>query len=188
MAKESNYKRKKYFAFNLLPEKSQEEIQILEERDNTLLYSFILVFSAVFIYFVLTLIQTVFVTNRVKERNTAIGQLNTIQNSYSSQKAIKGELIQKANLLKSTLEKDIKLDNFLNISNQIAGSEFEITSYGRNSDGDFILSFELNSPTDSVELIKRAKAIENVSNVFAQNIVSKGSSYDFILQFTIENT
>jgi hypothetical protein len=54
MAKESNYKRKKYFAFNLLPEKSQEEIQILEERDNTLLYSFILVFSAVFIYFVLT--------------------------------------------------------------------------------------------------------------------------------------
>jgi hypothetical protein len=86
------------------------------------------------------------------------------------------------------LEKDIKLDNFLNISNQIAGSEFEITSYGRNSDGDFILSFELNSPTDSVELIKRAKAIENVSNVFAQNIVSKGSSYDFILQFTIENT
>ena len=92
----SKYRRPNYFSFNLLPKQSEDEIRILEERDDTTLYAFVLVFAGVFIFLILNLIRIVAVQARA---DYVQDQIDTVQeniDSYNAVIATHGEIFQKS--------------------------------------------------------------------------------------------
>jgi hypothetical protein len=103
----------KLFKFNLIPPKSKEEIVQLVERDNTILYSFILIFSSAVIFFVLTLLEALLVKPAVTNTTATIDGLKAQVNQFSEIKTTNGELFIKSRALEPLLEKDIELSNLI---------------------------------------------------------------------------
>ncbi|MCA9380767.1 hypothetical protein KC678_00690, partial [Candidatus Dojkabacteria bacterium] len=166
----SKYRRPNYYAFNLLPKQSEAEIRILEERDDTILYAFVLVFAGIFIFLILNLIRSVAVKARA---DYVQGQIDKVQeqiDTYDAVIATHGEIFQKSNLLIEPLTKDIALSRLLEISSLMTEDEGKIVSYGKLLTGGYTLTVEVNEYDNALHILGRAKSIDEVSRPYLTNL------------------
>lgn len=188
MKEESNY-NKQYFKFNLIPPLSKEELTTLETRDNTLLYSFILIFIGILIYFSAILVETFIVQPRIRSIETDLATANQSINSYSRIKAINGELYLKTKSLEPILLNDIKISDLLKSVNDLITSKnnLNVISYQRENLGTFVISVLGTNYSDAVELLNLMQSDPNFSNILLRNIVRLNTnSTAFTIAFSLE--
>ncbi len=186
MEKVTGYETTKLFEFNLLPERSREEIAKLVERDDSVLYSFILIFVSIFAYLLLNLIQLFLIDVRIATNNGRINSLNTQVESFDSIRSVNGELIRKSSSLKEALTKDIKPNRFIEISNQIVQGNGNILNYEREDSGLFVLNIRINNPQDAIQILERGKSNESLQNLYVRRIdTSNPGQSVLLLQFEI---
>jgi len=168
----NNYQQTSAFSFNLVPPKTKEELSVIEERDNSILYSFLLVFFSMFIFFVLNMIQTFVINQRIEQGNSQILQQESSFSAYDEIKRVKGELITKSELLELVLKKDIKLTEVLDLAAQIAidNPTVKVTTYSRESTGEFVLTFSMPDIQTVSNLVDYLSQNKQLQNVFARNI------------------
>jgi len=168
----NNYQQNSAFSFNLVPPKTKEELSVIEERDNSILYSFLLVFFSMFIFFVLNMIQTFVINQRIEQGNSQILQQESSFSAYDEIKRVKGELITKSELLEPVLKKDIKLTEVLDLAAQIAidNPTVKVTTYSRESTGEFVLTFSMPDIQTVSNLVDYLSQNKQLQNVFARNI------------------
>ena len=168
----NNYQQTSAFSFNLVPPKTKEELSVIEERDNSILYSFLLVFFSMFIFFVLNMIQTFVINQRIEQGNSQILQQESSFSAYDEIKRVKGELITKSELLEPVLKKDIKLTEVLDLAAQIAidNPTVKVTTYSRESTGEFVLTFSMPDIQTVSNLVDYLSQNKQLQNVFARNI------------------
>ena len=167
---ESVYRQPSFFKFNLLSKQSEEEIQQLEERDDSSLYAMILVFSGVFIFFILNLIQTIIVQGRINLINEGISNVDTEIANYNDIKALHGEIFKKSNLLIDPLLKDIKISRLLEISSQIVQEEGTILSYNKDAINKFSLRVSVNSFENAINILNNAEKVNEVEVPYIQTL------------------
>jgi len=166
-------KKSKLFKFNLIPPKSKEEIKQLEERDNTVLYSFLLIFFGAFVFFVLNLLNIALVEPSLQTTKTNIANLNTSISGYNSIKAKNGELFIKSRALDPLLTKDIKLTDLIAIAENIDttfGGAANVTSYKRESTGEFFLNLNISDFSKVSQIVDLLKNTKNVKNIFIRRV------------------
>ncbi|MEO6728539.1 MAG: hypothetical protein ABIM99_01320 [Candidatus Dojkabacteria bacterium] len=171
---QSDYRgNSKLFKFNLIPPKTKEEIAQLEERDNTVLYSFLLIFFGAFVFFALSLLEIILVQPSLQTSKTNIATLNSQISSYDEIKAQNGELFVKSKALDPLLEKDIKLTDLIAIAENIDstfGSDVNVVSYKREITGEFFLNLNINDFTKVSAIVDLLKATDNVENIFIRRV------------------
>lgn len=192
MSEKTSY-GKKYFEFNLIPPKTQEEIIALVERDNTLLYSVILVVFGMILFFATTLIRIILVEPNLEivKRNQVVVE-NQI-NEFNEIKKLNGELFIKARALDPILDKDVEVTKILeleaNIKNQFPNL-IEINDYSRESGGQFSISFVINDVNRIDEILEFLNSKENVEDVFVKSLSFVDSTFTGAtanLSFTLKN-
>jgi cell division protein FtsL len=183
------YDQTRVFKFNLVPPKTKEEIVVLEERDNSILYSFLLVFFAMFIFFILNLLQTFVINQRIDLTNSQIATQETSFSNYEEIKRINGELITKGELLEPVLKKDIKLTELLDLSAQITSDNFntQIRTYSREATGEFVLTFSTPDVESVGSLLDYLYKKEELKDVFARSILVNSNSVDATISFSLIN-
>ncbi len=180
------------FKFNLVPPKTKEELQVLEDRDNSILYSSILIFAAMFIFFVLVLIQTVLIDPRLLSSKLAVTNKDKEIAAYDTIKKVNGELFIKSKALEPILEKDIKITKLLEISQKIKENVVasEIVNYSREPSGEFVITFSVSSVDQASLLIKNAKSNSALKDVFLRSViknVGETNKANVTIAFSIKN-
>lgn len=175
MAKKKNTAyAKRYFQFNLVTPKTEAEITKLVDRDNTLFYSFLLIFFGMLLFFALSVIKSVLVDPILEEVNSNIAEVNTEISNYDEIRATNGELYIKAQALEPILEKDVDVIKVLDLEARLR-AEFpnlvEVVDYGRRPDGAFAMSFLINDTSDVTEIINYLTTQPDVDDVFLENIL-----------------
>lgn len=182
---------KKFFSFNLIPPKSKEEIETLVERDRSMFYSFLLIFFSIFIYFILTLLNTFILSPRIESLESNIEKQKSQVITYNSTRSLNGEVFSKSQALAPVLALDIGSVELLETSEEfiLDVSSAQIVSYGREFSGEFILSIIVDDYDSVALLIENAKKQENIDNVFLrQASVSIDKTYvTAVIAFTITN-
>jgi hypothetical protein len=172
----------KKFKFNLITPITKEEIKTIEERDNTLVNSFILIFAAVFVFSGLTLINALLIAPAVANTSTALKNKETALNRFTPVKLLNGEFVVKANALSPLLELDIKPAKLVEIVDKLVSdlsTELDIDSFGRDKTGDFVVQAYI-ADLDSITLIKDffEQNEEDVDNLFFSQVSNtKGQLY-----------
>lgn len=182
---------KKIFSFNLIPPKSKEEIETLVERDRSMFYSFLLIFFSIFIYFILTLLNTFILSPRIESLESNIEKQKSQVITYNSTRSLNGEVFSKSQALAPVLALDIGSVELLETSEEfiLDVPSAQIVSYGREFSGEFILSIIVDDYDSVALLIENAKKQENIDNVFLrQASVSIDKTYvTAVIAFTITN-
>ncbi|MBE0574072.1 hypothetical protein IH575_04175, partial [Candidatus Dojkabacteria bacterium] len=165
----SVYDQTRVFKFNLVPPKTRQELIVLEERDNSILYSFLLVFFAMLIFFILNLIQTFVINQRIELSEKQIATQESQLDGYDDIRRIHGELITKSELLEPVLRRDIKLTEMLDLSQEIVAKNpgAQIVTYAREATGEFVLMFRLPNVDAATLLVDSMLADSRLSGVFA---------------------
>ena len=188
---ENNYNKTSSFGFNLVPPKTKEELVVLEERDNSILYSFLLVFFSMFIYFVLNMIQTFVINQRIEQGNVQIIEQEASFSAYDEIKRVRGELITKGELLEQVLKKDIKLTEVLDLANQISidNPTVNVTTYSREATGEFVLTFSMPDIPTASTLVEYLNKNDKLLNVFARNVqyIQDESEVSATISFSLLN-
>ncbi len=186
---DNSYDKSKIFKFNLIPPKTKEEIVVLQERDNTILYSFILIFVGMFIYFVLTLIQALLISPRVTTGENLLKAREQEITSYDSVRRVKGELFVKAQSLEPILDRDIKLSGLLKVGDNIIKNipQSSIISYSRELTGDFVIEFTFSKIENVSSLIKLMKDDPKIKNIFLRTLANNEakSNVRVVISFTL---
>lgn len=167
----------KFFEFNLIPPKTQEEIQVIEDRDNTFLYSFILIFSAAFIYFVLNLLQLLLIEPRINSIEDDIAETNQSISFNNEIIQAHGELVLKSSLLSPILEQDIKLSEMMLVATEIAGNS-EIDSYNKEATGEIVISINVDTVDDAIDILEGMSNTENIEDPYVRTLFKpEGTNY-----------
>ncbi len=167
-----NSKTKRMFEFNLLPPKSQVQIQIERERDDSLIYSIVLVFFGLLVYFLLILADTQLIRPRVDvAKDARIERQNQIGN-YDEVRALNGELFIKTTTLEAILERDLAAQEIFRVADEISGIDANVgvISYAREQSGVFVFDFVTDSLDKVALLIEGAKDVEGVSDVYLRSV------------------
>lgn len=165
-------RRKKYFDFDLLPSLSRSDVRVLQDRDDSTLYAFVLVFSAVFIFFILNLIQIVIVEARINVIQENIDETTDNIASYNDVRAVHGEIFQKATLLKTALEKDIQISSLFDISSDLITGIGNIITYQRLVTGSFSITVDLENISDVDVMLQRATEHEEIIEPYITNVAA----------------
>lgn len=159
--------RSRLFRFNLLPPKSVSEIKQQVRRDDTALYSILLVFFAALIFGVLAGVNILIIQPRLDSSTLQMdSRLQRIE-TLKAIRALNGELVVKTQLLKSVLEQRIDPSEIFRVADALVqGQAYEVAEYGRDKDGKFVFTLILSNFNQVPGLIKQAKEIKDTSNVF----------------------
>lgn len=140
------------FQFNLLTPPTEQEIKMLEERDNTILYSVTLVSFGALVFLVLNLFQLALIKPNLDRANDALATLQKQAKTYDRVKSKNGELYYKSLALEPLLDKDISILSLLDIADGISqvSPDIRILDYKREPSGTFTISIR----TSSIDLIQ----------------------------------
>lgn len=142
------------------------------ERDNTVLYSILLIMVSVIIFFILNILQMLFIDPRISKLENSIEKQNQNIQTFNSIKQSNGELFVKSEVLTPVLLKDIGINKFLDVANSLTQDSNAIPiNYARESSGLFVISFFSDSYTQAGELITRAKSHEALTDVFVRQLI-----------------
>lgn len=162
----------KLFKFNLLVQ-PKEELEAIEERDDSMLYAILLVFFASIVYLGLILLQNFLINPRVASLTTAIDQQKQAIASYASVQSAHGELFIKSKSLTSVLNRNIDPAEIFRVTGEMVKSNpsLAIESYSREKSGAFVFGVVSRSFSEVVDLIKNTEAITGVSDVFVRSSI-----------------
>src|SRR5690606_28329185 len=190
---DSNPYNKRYFKSDLLPPKSKEEVELLVEIDNTLIYSFLLIFFGMFVYFILTMIQVILVDPAIATVEANLKTVDDQINSFNGIRETFGELYIKARSLEPILDRDVKVTKVLELEEKIR-IEFpnliDVVDYARRSDGAFTISFLINSASRVDDIMAYLEEQPDVSDIFLDKITwAEGQAGTALvdISFKIEN-
>lgn len=172
------------FTFNLIPPITSSEVKILEERDNSILYSFVLIFISMLVFVILNILLLVVIQGRKSTIQNNITLLERTLTAESEPLKKHGAIVVKSNFLSPILQQDIKMSELLTYARQIAPNS-EITKYGRELSGMFRLEIKVNNLTEALDLVRRTKTIESISHVSIDSIINQ--SYDSDTGKTVMN-
>lgn len=166
-------KRRGLFNFNLLPPKSEQQIVIETERDDSAVYSMLLVFSAAMIYFILFMVNGFAIQPRLDQNNLAIAERETAISSYSRVKATNGELFIKGESLKLVLTKKVDAARIFSVGDAIvegvAGSY--VVEYGRERTGSFVYTILAPNFSDISLFGENVAEDEDVANYYVKESI-----------------
>lgn len=165
-------KNKALFKFNLLPKKTKEELEVYEERDVSIIYSFLLVFGAVFVFLVLNIVQLIFIQTNLNSLQNDINNADSQIADFFSIRRVNGELVSKSRLLQDPLSEDIKINTFLNYADDLIGQYGIISNYDREPSGTFVLTATFNTIVSVQNALIAANESEDVENVFLRTVVT----------------
>jgi hypothetical protein len=154
------------FQFSLLPPKSGAVVELETERDNSVAYGALLIFVSVLIYFLLTLVQAYVVAPRLAENESALATIQSQKSTFQSVQTLNGELFIKTKTLKPVLEKQVDSTEIFRVTTAItaANPNLVVTSYNRETSGEFVFQIAAASFNEVGELLEIAKGIEGVSS------------------------
>lgn len=130
------------FKFNLVTPITQEEIQVIEERDSTIVNSFILIFASAFVFCVLVLLNVVFIDRAVANSHQVLDQKRTAMSQFNDIRTLHGEFVVKSRSLSPLLDLDIKPDKLVSIVDRLVNAlsaELSVESFGRDRSGLFVI-------------------------------------------------
>lgn len=163
---------KRYFQFNLIPPKTEQEITQLVERDNTLFYSFLLIFFGMVFFFFLTLIKVILVDPSLNQVESNINIANQEIAKYDGIRSANGELYIKAQSLDPILDKDVDVIKVLDLEARIRAkfpNLITVTDYGRNGDGSFSMGFLISDAKKLSDIMDYLATQSDVANVFLKD-------------------
>lgn len=172
------------FQFNLL-EKTVKEIQVVrEDRDNTLLFSVILVFSFVLFYFLLSLLNLFIIEPEKAKSSRDITTSQRRISGFQSFINIKEELYLKSNAILPIIELDIRLNDLLLVAQNISTSygNVVVTSYQREVDGRLGMTLRF-SELNIGKLVSVLRNIEIIDSFFVRSIRLDSMTGEYILSF-----
>lgn len=174
-------KKDRLFKFNLIPPRSNEEIETEEERDNSIVSALVLILFTVVIYAVFAIGKVILIDARVINLEDRIVTLNQNISNLQSIKALNGEIFTKSNALAPIIEQDIKLNRLIDVSNKLKENILGavINSYAREFEGEFVISLTMRSYEDIYTLIDNAKSIEGLEKLFVRDLSKDPSSMTF---------
>ncbi len=177
------------FKFNLVTPITKEEVQVLEERDNTTVNSFILIFGGVFVFFIMTLLSVVFVEPAISNSQRSLENKQVALNQFNEIKVLNGEFVVKARALSPLLDLDIKPNKLVDIVDNLVTtlqSRVDIESFGRDRDGTFNIQ-ALVPDLDSLNLIKGFfdENEDSVSDLFINEINNGSTGIQVSIVFNI---
>lgn len=161
------------FRFNLLPRKSKLEVELIEERDNSIFYATAIVLFAALVWLITTLIVNQIVTPRLAEVNANIKKINEQIAVYDEQRARFGELYLKSRELKPLLSKKVNPDAIFSVADSLiedVGSA-GIISYKREDTGEFVFNIATANFGTVKDIMENARALDNVSNIELRNSI-----------------
>lgn len=179
--------RKGLFKFNLLPPKSEKEVELEVERDDSILYSMILVFVGGLIFFGLTIANVLLVEPRVAQFEQAVTERNNLIEQFSSTIATNGELFVKVRTLQPVLEKKIDTSEIFRVANAITSidPDVNIISYARERSGLFVFSFSSPTLNELGGLIEGIKDIQGTSQLFVRGSRSRDLQQDYLTEIEL---
>jgi hypothetical protein len=160
----------KKFKFNLVTPITKEEIETIEERDNTVVNSVLLIFVAVFVFSALSLLTALFIEPAVANSALALRSKEVSLTKFDEVKKLNGEFVIKSRALSPLLDLDIKPDKLVAIVDNLVSAlsaELDIASFGRDKTGDFKITAYVKN-LDSLDLIQEffRENEESVDNLF----------------------
>lgn len=172
----------KFRSFNLVPPKSKQELLVYEERDNTFLYSLVLIIFSFVFFISLTFINEFFLINRIRENDSKVETIEFEIETFSSIRRKFGELIIKSQLLQPIVTQDIKIIELLNIGDQLVKNLQGVTirSYSRNEAGDFIMTIEFSSIESIKSIFANASNVENITDIFVNSFSRSQNFNNFV--------
>ncbi len=179
----------KQFKFNLVTPITKEEITTIEDRDNTLVNSFILIFAGVFVFSALTLLSSLLIEPALVNSAAALRNKQASLAQYNQVKLLNGEFVIKARALSPLLDLDIKPAKLVEIVDKLVStlsSEVDIESFGRERTGNFVIQADLND-FSSLELVQDffRENSEDVGNLFFTQVANTDGSLFVSMTFDI---
>lgn len=159
------------FKFNLLA-KTVKEIQVArDDRDNTLLFSVVLIFSFVVFYFFLSLLNLLIINNEIDKSTRDLSILENRIAGYKSFIDLKKELYLKSTAILPIIQLDIRLNDLLVVAESISNSygNVVVTSYQREVDGNLGMTLKF-SQFDINRLTSVLENIELIDSFFIKSI------------------
>lgn len=160
------------FKFNLLPKKSEEEIQVIERRDNTIFYSILIVFFSSIVWLISALLLTMGVEPQLEVAEQNLARSKAELKSLDYVHIAYGELVTKADKLAPLLSKRINTELIFTVSvsltNLVNGAE--ISTYGRESDGKFLFVIVTDDLLDIESIMSNARNIDFVNNLELRSV------------------
>ena len=171
--------------FNLLLIKTENEVKEISERNNTLIYSVILTFFSLLIFFLLNIFQSIFIDTQIESIKSGITEIELNISKRSDVLLIFGELITKANLLEPKIKNKIQILDFITIAEAVSNGN-KIVSYKQDNSDTYSISLLINNPESLRDVLKNSRTIDSIGDIFLKSI-SKDDEGDFsvVLQFKI---
>lgn len=164
--------RYQIFQFNLVPPKSQVEVELEAERDDSLVYSMILVFFALFVYVVLTLTRSFLILPRIESTQQRLDNFKQQTQSFQDVRSQNGELFIKGETLSEILKKDLSANEIFRVAQEISSinANVGVVNYSREQSGIFVFEFLANNVSLVPEILQKANTVSGVSNVFIRDV------------------
>lgn len=178
--------------FNLIAPKTKEEIITIQERDNSVLYAFLLIFFSVVIFAVFTIGKTLLIDTREKALQDAIKLQESQIAGYDQVKKINGEIFIKSNALSPIVKQDIKLSELLDVVSKliVESPGTVVTRYDRDTTGYFSIDLDMSDYSDINKISSNAENIPNLEDFYIKNM-TKGSVNSKVtaqISFYLNNT
>lgn len=159
----------KTFAFNLLPQKTKDEVQSEEKRDKTSVYTALLPLLAVLVWLLLVFVNGMFLSDMKIEAQTEVDiRQRRIDQEFLPVRIQHGELVIKTRSLADLIQLDIKPEILFVLVEDIFPYEesgVEIIGYGREDDGSFNISVQADSYLKFSEVVRRFSNYDGVFDV-----------------------
>ena len=165
------------FTFNLLPRATEEEIELIEERDNSLFYAVGVVLFSSIVWFVTAIFLAAVMIPLLSANQQALAEVKGKVSSYSFVKSRHGELVYKADLLKPLLERKIETDLIFLVGDELISDvdPANLISYEREQGGKFVFRI-ITAGYEAVEDIMDNAYLSLDNQV--DNVELRSASYD----------
>lgn len=160
------------FKFNILQTKSVQLKMIEYERDNSTLYALLLVLFASFVYLGIVVVQSWVVEPRRLSALDALGQRQSVAETFAEIRSLNGELFIKTRTLRPVLDKNLDTKEIFRVAEAItaANNNLIIESYVREKEGNFVFTLVSASIVEVPKIVSTTQGIEGVENVFVRSI------------------
>jgi hypothetical protein len=171
-------RRAQIFKFNLLPAKSEAEIVIEAERDDSLIYAVLLVFFSLFAFVALSLANSFLILPRVGSMEEQLKNIQTEINTYQGVRAANGELFVKTETLAHILKRDLAAEEIFRVAREISSvdSNIGVIKYSREQSGVFVFDFLASDLSIVTKILSKAREVNGVSDVFIRDITVVGGN------------
>ncbi|MCA9383688.1 hypothetical protein KC909_04935 [Candidatus Dojkabacteria bacterium] len=170
------------FSFNLIPKKSEQEVQKEEKRDKTSVWTAILPLTGVSVWLLLVLFNGVVVDGVKANWEESIAQKeNRIDTEYLAVRVQHGELVLKTKSLATLITLDIKPETLFVLTEQIFPEPepgVRIIGYGRNDDGSFSIRLATDDYQKIAEIARRFSNYEGANLVTIESVATDPTSED----------